>query len=248
MSTVIYTAIAGSGRDILRDPEPVDGVDYVCFTDQPLKSNIWNIRPFEFNDESNVIKAKHPKILPHLYFNDYDISIWVDGNILPKNGIVAICNSVLNHYEMALHVHPRRNCIYCEIDHLLNKNSVYSGMLKKQRDEYDVPVNNGLWECGVLFRKHNDEKVIKTMELWWSEIIKRRQPRDQVSFAYSIWKTALPILNIHGDLRKKEYVNYVKHNVAKQIFFKCSERAKKERIQSIINRQKHKRVLSEKYA
>jgi hypothetical protein len=246
---VIYTAIAGAGRDTLRDPEPVGGVDYVCFTDQPFQSNVWNIRPFEFDDESNVIKAKHPKILPHLYFKNYDTSIWVDGNILPKKSIVNACAKVLNVRPMALHVHPRRKCLYEEIDHIKTMHWPFiDELLEMQFIDYfaeGMPAEFGLWECGILFRRHSDTKVKNAMELWWKEIIDRRQPRDQVGFAYTIWKTGLNIIGIHGDLRKKEYVDYVRHGIKK---IKTTAQKRKEYIQSVIDKRKYKKMLSQKYA
>ena len=43
---VVYTAILGSIYDDLKEPTVISpGWKYVCFTDQPLQSNIWEIRP-----------------------------------------------------------------------------------------------------------------------------------------------------------------------------------------------------------
>ena len=215
-SVVIYTAIAGGGRDVLEDPIPVPGVRYVCFTDQPVQSKIWEIRPFEFITGSNVITAKHPKVLPHKYFADYDVSIWVDGNIRPNINIVSEAAKVLRHNNIAAHTHPRRGCAYQEITHLLDIRSDLTGPLVAQAKRYKVAGLAdyfGLWECGVLFRRHNGQDVIDAMKVWWDEIINSGHARDQMGFAYTMWKTGFKLFSIPGNLRKKSYLQYKSHDL-----------------------------------
>lgn len=86
MKKVVYTCISGQ-YDILTDPVFINKeFDYVCFTDQPFYSEVWQIRPIpeELNSLSQVKKQRIVKICPHRYLPEYDLSIWVDGNIIIK--------------------------------------------------------------------------------------------------------------------------------------------------------------------
>ena len=48
-----------------------------------MYSGIWKLLPIpdELKHLNNVKKQRIVKICPHRYLKDYDISIWVDGNI-----------------------------------------------------------------------------------------------------------------------------------------------------------------------
>ena len=74
----------------------------------------------------------------------------------------------------------------------------------------DYPVSNGLIVSGVLLRKNNEKDVIKCMNQWWEEL-KYGSKRDQLSFNYSAWKTALMFNWIDGDIRDDGYFLEVRH-------------------------------------
>ena len=79
---VVYTAVSGSYDSIHELACRNEDFDYVCFSDQPVDEiRGWNVRPFEYENDDPVRTAKHPKILPHLYFSEYEYSVWVDGHV-----------------------------------------------------------------------------------------------------------------------------------------------------------------------
>ena len=200
---VIYTAIAGSGRDNLVDPVPVPGVDYVCFTDQPLTSKVWEIRPFKWRHTEDVRTAKYPKALPHLHFPDHDISVWVDGNIIPKTDIQKITHDYLKQHDFAVHHHPQRDCIYQEADVVLGFKQDHPHLVKDAIEKYqkaNMPQHLGLTENGILFRRHHNDKVKEAMAAWWQEICEGTSS-DQIPLAYVLWKTRLAVRWIEGNLR-----------------------------------------------
>ena len=43
MRIVVYTSIFGAYNELIPQPR-FEGVDYVCFTDQPLVSDIWDLQ------------------------------------------------------------------------------------------------------------------------------------------------------------------------------------------------------------
>jgi len=87
---VCYTCITGN-YDRLLDPLVVpSNIDFICFTDNWHQfSNVWQIRsvPKDLNELSNVKRQRIVKICPHRYLSEYDISIWVDGNICIKGNL-----------------------------------------------------------------------------------------------------------------------------------------------------------------
>ena len=68
MKKVVYTCISGQ-YDILTDPVFINKeFDYVCFTDQPFYSEVWQIRPIpeELNSLSQVKKQRIVKRFVHI--------------------------------------------------------------------------------------------------------------------------------------------------------------------------------------
>jgi len=53
--------------------------------------------------------------------------------------------------------------------------------MKFYKDVIKFPSHAGLWETGVLLRKHNDRELVLLNELWW-DIVKLYSKRDQLSF------------------------------------------------------------------
>jgi hypothetical protein len=186
----------------------------VCFTDQPIKSAVWDIRPFEFVFGANGITAKHPKILPHEYFLDHELSIWIDGNMCPKNNIVDAAFDFLKEKPIALHKHPRRDCLYDEGNFIKEIGKASFEEVQPQLDAYSVlgmPKRFGLWECGMLFRHHNNHVIISAMEEWWNQLIEFEQFNDQIPFSFIVWKLGLDVNTIPGNVREAPYVEYQPH-------------------------------------
>ena len=193
-SVVCYTCITG-GYDYVRTPKVISkGVDYICFTDNmQLKSSIWQIRPIpdELKQLSNVKKQRIVKICPHRYLKEYDVSIWIDGNIEVK----ADLNEFIQQYDLNkcpfyTRVHPCRRCIYAEAQACIDMRKDNASTIKKQVDAYKIegyPKDIGMVETCVILRKHNDIKCQLLCNTWASELLLHSH-RDQLSFNYVCWK------------------------------------------------------------
>src|SRR5687768_14106362 len=80
MPTAIYTCIT-AGYDELRDPRRVTpGVDYVCFSDQPLASRVWQVRPLAHVGATSSRSARYHKLLSHRVLPEYEMTLWLDGS------------------------------------------------------------------------------------------------------------------------------------------------------------------------
>jgi hypothetical protein len=218
---VVYTAIS-ENYDELREPKYISkNCDYVCFTDDmKLKSKIWDIVPIEnwYNDPRRNVRRY--KILPHLYFSDYEYSIWIDGCVDIVDDIKPFIDLNLGDASIACFKHRHRNCIYDEANACIRLKKDNEDIIKRQIWKYKsigYPQNNGLIESGILVRRHNDPDVIKLMEDWWNEISKS-SIRDQISFNFVAWKN------------KTKY-NIIDENIRETRYFKCGFHNNQERLE-----------------
>jgi hypothetical protein len=167
-SRVVYTAIFG-GYDELREPAVrEDGVQYVCFTDNPrLRSRGWEIRYCQPSGDP-VFQAKRIKVLAHEALQ-CSTSLWVDGRVE-----LGDLNGVFDRFdaELAMQQHPLRNCIYEEADYCKQV-----GRGDPQRIDQTVarfraaghPQRAGLWWGGIVLRRHTPATQEFNRQ-WWREV------------------------------------------------------------------------------
>lgn len=200
---VIYTAIIGD-YDTLKEPlVKTKGWDYICFTDQDLKSDTWKIIKV---GRSDAKEARRKKIYNEYIFNEYELSIWVDASMYVNCDLDAF-KSLYFESDFTLMKHPSRNCIYQEAVAclVLNKDSkeVINEQINKYQDEH-LPPNTGMVATGVMIRKHTKE-VIQFCREWWSEVFEH-SVRDQLSFNYIAWKKDFNYHTIPFSILNKEFI------------------------------------------
>lgn len=81
--------------------------------------------------------------------------------------------------------------------------------LKNMKKRY--PENNGLISTGVILRRHNDPKIIETMDAWWNEV-ENFSKRDQMSFNYIAWKYNTPFSILDDYIRDNKYFKWRIHD------------------------------------
>lgn len=213
---VIYTAIFGGYNGLIPQPE-ITGFDYVCFTDDPkVKASPWKVKVIESPVPEDFTRSnRYFKLLPHKFLAEYEISIYIDGNILILKDLNALVDTYLKEFKMAAFSHEftvpdNRDCIYKEHKAIINLAKeegyfrddpyVMQSFIEKLKSE-NYPEENGLIKGGVLIRSHNHPLVIKVMEEWW-EMVRNYSKRDQLSFNYVAWKNNFKYATIPGDLRR----------------------------------------------
>jgi len=232
---VIYTAIFG-GKDELIEPKfTLKGCDFVCFTDQDFISDVWLVRKVEPEFEDPVRNARMYKVLPHKYLLEYEISIWIDGNLLLRGDVNELIKKYLKDYNLAIFDHNQhkkrwkklfwvkntedcRDCLYEEAKYLLRigKDGKYKDdpdLMTEQIERYKkegYPEHNGLAVTMMLIRRHNETDVMQTMEDWWEEI-ENGSRRDQLSFNYVAWKNKLNFMYMKGDSRRNKWFLHQQH-------------------------------------
>jgi GT2 family glycosyltransferase len=217
---VIYTCISGD-YDSLKNLSFIDTehFDYVCFTNSN-KIKTLDVYPWKIIDVSNfdigIIKndadyvtkfARFFKTHPHLFFENYEKSIWIDGNINvlgEANDFIKLLN---NDNFILVPIHPIRNNIYEELKACRSLGKETSENLNKVNRfliNENFPSDTKLVQTGIILRNHNDKKCIFFMNKWW-DMIKDYSKRDQLSFNYVFWKYGGSYLGIPWDLLSKTY-------------------------------------------
>ena len=208
-SKIIYTTIFGGYDDITKPTLP-NNWDWKCFSEE-------NSIPLYTDNTRN---AKKFKILPHRYLQDYEYSIFIDGNMYVVGNVDDLIEKYLSDSNIAFFDHNKnrmdpRDCIYDEYNAIMNlgKNDpnqnfkdnpqVMYDQVKRYQDE-GYPSHNGLITGMVILRRHNEKDCIRVMEDWWTEI-KYGSKRDQLSFNYVAWKSNTKFNYMDGDSRNNEY-------------------------------------------
>jgi hypothetical protein len=188
---VVYTCIT-RGYDKLRpvrSPEP--GVRYVCFNDGDVApSEGWEMLPLPARIANPAAANRYAKMHPHLLFPEHELSVYVDGNIEFGAGVRALAEEALRNHDIAVYSHPFRDCLYAESMECAAIGHDWMWNFGRQMRRYlaaGVPLKRGLFECNILFRRHNDPAVVAQMEAWWDEYL-RGAKRDQLSFPYVTWR------------------------------------------------------------
>lgn len=204
MKVCLYTAILGN-YETLKTPVKIDGIDYVCFTDDVnLKSDIWDVRYIEPPlDIPPSLFYKRIKCLSHEYLPEYDLTIWLDANFVvkDKNYLKYLLDN-FKYNKLMLYKHVclagiPRDCAYMEAEYSMTIPKYNKEKLRSQINEYknlhEFPEHYGLYQSGFLMRNNRDNEVTEFNKFWLSEIEKfgRLFPQCQVSLPFTLWKLGI---------------------------------------------------------
>lgn len=202
---VVYSCItAGYDKPIKLYNVKAD-VDYVMFTDKPALYNqedfVWEFRRLDLEGLDGARASRYPKFNPHKLLENYQESLWIDANV------EIVSDTLYNDVErmrdsgvtVAIGIHPKRNCVYEEFQRCLagsvdNRETVEKQLSILENDGY--PKNNGLFENGIIYRRHNDSSIKRFDEDCWNMLIKGSR-RDQLALVYCAWKNQIPIAKLN---------------------------------------------------
>ena len=216
---VIYSAMVGGYDQILQPLAVDDRFDFVLFTNEVADPNVgvWQIRPIEYHNKDNTRICRYVKTHPEILLPEYEASVWMDMNVLIKTQYLydRVAQLLEDGVEVSSMCHPSRSCIYDEAFAVMHMRVEHESVVLKwcrhlRKENY--PVNNGLCETNVLFRKHT--KNISDIDAFWWECIEGNSRRDQLSFNYVLWKKNVPCHYLLGQgksVRNTEHFGIVKH-------------------------------------
>ncbi len=206
MNKVCYTAIF-SDYEELKEPDPVTpGWDYICFTDQPITSETWQIMKMDVIDTPQRT-ARWVKIMGWI---DWQYSMWIDASFHIKKDLNEWwAERFVSPFSAAKH--PLRTDIYAEARSCMVNNKGDNGKVYLQEQKYRehlFPMNTGIITSGIMLRENTPE-CIKLHEAWWKEL-SEQSVRDQLSFAFVSY--GVPWINTYrwDYSQTKEFI-YTKH-------------------------------------
>jgi len=199
-NTIVYTAIFG-GYDLLR--KPLTPGHFVCTHDGTVEiPDGWESRQINNHIKHAGYSSRYYKITGGDIFDESRYSIWLDGNIQLKVPSEELVKKYLAHGDIAIHKHPTRDCAYDEADVCMRQKLDRIATLMGQKRYYNLqcfPQHFGLWETGVLIRRHT--KAIRDLSTAWWEELQSQSIRDQIGLPYVLWLSKIKPVIIPGNLQ-----------------------------------------------
>jgi hypothetical protein len=189
----VYVTLFGKYEDLLEQPMAADSaIDFICITDDPeLESDSWQIRivqPAIATDPAR--SSRYPKICPHRFLADYDVSLYIDNAVLLTRPPEEIVTALLpDGAGLAAVEHSFRETVLDEFREVAKLGYEAPWVCYEQLEHYrqshpDLLTMKPLIG-GVLIRRHMHRDVIAAMELWWFNVL-RFSRRDQLSLRVAL--------------------------------------------------------------
>jgi len=203
----IYTCLNGD-YDVLKEFNNETDINFYCFTDKEYNNKNWKY--IFFNEEkTSFLNSRKPKIMPYNYLKNYKYSLYLDANYYLKDfnhDKLKILEDLLNK-NCIFYNHPEVKYLRDEILRIYILKSEYRTSLENifKNSRYKEFFNEDqMIEASFILRKHDDQNLIKCMNIWW-EYVKKYNLRDQVFLNNAIKESKLEfnlIENKYGDSRE----------------------------------------------
>ncbi len=198
---VVYTAILG-GVDLLARPESIDADwEYICFSDASIDCPPWRRAPVTQTQPTLARESRYLKVNAATVLPDAELSLWVDGNVVPVASPQALADRYLFDHALALHQHPQRGCVFDEAVAIIDQGkdaaeTVMAQVLRYAREQ--MPQNVGVHATAAILRRHTPA-IAALEQTWWHEIV-RGSHRDQLSLPYALRAHDVSVATIDGDV------------------------------------------------
>jgi len=185
----IYTCICGNYDKLIDQSLLNENFDYFCFSNRTQESKTWKIINTDnyISIPDNSILNRFFKWNPHILFKNYDFSVYIDGNleIISDSFYKRVLELANSNCKISISKHPLRNNIYQEAKKCIEYGKDDSNKIKNYIEYINKTYTNDrlLYQNGLIFRKHNDDIIIKLDKLVYSYIIQYTR-RDQLILPY----------------------------------------------------------------
>lgn len=188
----VYTVCVGDGFSL---PEiyPADGVDYLCFTDNPqLEANGWKLKVINPILQSDLIRSsREPKIRPHKHLHDFSRSLYIDTRVLLKKDPKDLWDHLVGDNPIAFSAfyHSFHSTLEEEFEAVskfgLDDNTRINEMRAVLQKNLPRALSDSFVWGGVLARMHHEPECIEAMEIWYAHVL-RYSRRDQLSLPLAL--------------------------------------------------------------
>lgn len=193
--TAFYSAIVGGYDDLSLHEHLNPAADYHLFTDaRDMGGFVYSTHPIPYFDTDPVRAARFVKTHPHMLLQDYDIAIWIDGNVLIRGDlspeIEAFRRSGL---AVAAIPHPLRTTVFEEVDECAKRSKDDVDIMQRQVQFYRQAGFDGagMIESNFMMFRLDHPKLSPFLGLWWAEMEKGSR-RDQLSIGYALQESDTP--------------------------------------------------------
>lgn len=211
---IIYTCIT-NGYDEISDENYYDpDIRYVCFYDGELeKKGPWEFVELKLAIECPVRRSYHPKHLPHHYFDEGEITLWIDASYTITQEITEYFkNDISEDCNLILQKHPGNRNLLEEFSKLY-----YHGFsseeqcisMAKQIVERGYPLSEYEQTINCLVYRKLNVKINQWSEAWrkWYDL---GVNRDQISSALAEYEVTKAhhidlLVDMTKSTRKKHY-------------------------------------------
>ncbi len=201
----IYTCITGGYDSVIEPLFIPDNCDYYLVTDREKKlpaNSAWKQIVIDrslpqLQNLDNAGLNRYYKMHPDVLFEDYNYSIYIDGNIKVIGDLTAYIN-LISKAGIAVHRHGKRDCVYEEAKTIValgkaKRSSIENHMQKLE--QMNFPKHYGLLECNIIARQHNLEMCKSIMNMWWNDYITLSK-RDQMSLPSVLYRLHMRVEDI----------------------------------------------------
>jgi hypothetical protein len=219
---VVYTAVFGNYDKINPAPQSSE-IDFVYFSDEDQNVIGWEYIKYEDKYLGNSSNNRYIKFMPHMFFDQYEESLYIDANIVINKDPTPLFVKYLSHSNIAVPRHSQRT----DVRHELNA-CFLGGLINEEQFKYYEDILDKLWpenswflsENGVIFRRHKESVVKKIMEDTWKEY-SNFNSRDQIVFPIICWRNKfLPLLIDEGPRLRSKIFSSKPHNNARSNYLK----------------------------
>jgi len=199
----VYTAVFENYDIILQPKLEQTDVDFFYFTSPGTYAPYpWKTITEGYTNSGNAkVDTLKLKCLGHEILSEYDVLIWIDGNISIIGDLRPYVEEIISKGDFFTNRHRSRHCIYDEANICIDLQRVDRvatlAQMLRYKDE-GFPDNFGLHETTVLLRDMRSKKAINFSRLWWNEFISGGY-RDQLSFDYVRWKLDYNVAELEHD-------------------------------------------------
>lgn len=194
LRVALFTAVVGSYDSITLPAHFPEDVDYVLFTDGAVPdAGAYLVRPITYLHEDPTRSARYVKTHPHVFLADYDIAIWIDGNILLEADIRPLVSEFLDSGKPVGAIpHPLRRSPQEELRACGNLGKDDLACMEQQLLSYqqqNLPASD-LIESGFMMFDLREPKVPEFLADWW-RMIENHSKRDQLSLPYALARSGI---------------------------------------------------------
>lgn len=206
---VVYTALLGGYENLNEVVAPRDGIDYVCFTDDPaLTSDTWRVVQVDPMFPADLVRSQRMlKILGHPELDRYDRILYVDNSVRLSGDPRTLVDYLLGDADLGFPKHSFHHDLGMEFGAVWRAALEDPHRIAEQWDHYEatnpeIMATRALW-CGLWARTHS--AAVHEFTHTWACHVLRYARRDQLSLPFVVAAASARVNTVELDNHRSEW-------------------------------------------